>query len=170
MALAGISNPTQMNLVTYDAFGNEYDNKIWGPINYLKITYETLDDVIRELNSLSKNTYGDTILKATESYNSSADTTAIGNNEGARVCINVISGTNQRLLTLDYKFWNKLNPEKTYLQAKTIFGTNDNSSIANSSLFYLIDVNGYKTSVGGFIAQIWANGNALVSVNEKIAE
>ena len=63
-----VGNVTQMILKSTDASGNDYETKLPFAINSTA-TYEKVDAAARAINSLSTNTYQDTLLITQVSVN-----------------------------------------------------------------------------------------------------
>lgn len=145
-----------------DAYGKEYENKIWGAFNSTSslVTYQSVDTATRALNGLSKNTYNDTILEANINLQTvEPKTDTIGDITNLTISN---YGSSEEVYKIDnFKIWGKLNSAVTY---STLIKAlqNDDGTITEDNLYYLI----IKNSISPRNTRLLS----LISINEKLAE
>lgn len=160
MALKGIYSTNALYLKTFDSFGNEMQNKIWGTLNARNITYEQVDEAIRALNGLSKNTYNDSIIDAPVNLG-----VILLNDEYKNKPIGDVQSITLTYLSKNinnFKIFGSLNPSVTYQTVNDALKKDDTpttSGVNPTSLYYLMPA---------FSGNNDTNLNSKISVNEQI--
>lgn len=175
MSLPGINKIESSYLKTTNSFGETVETKFWGPLSLVN-SFQYIDAAARALCSLSKNTYNDTLLKGTESYDKGILTgqgnTPIGTSEKLQVRIASYNITPS--IVVEKVVWSgALNPEATFEDVKAALGFIPNHNgyyqdddIGPTTLFSLIDP---RTIVPQGQYQIAGRSQSTISVNERLA-